>query len=131
MSLKPRHLLGIGAWGLALYGVLLFGMLPLDLGEHELCGPWGCLPPLQSLISLHACWVLVLVPATWGGLVFLSPRALRWVGVTATGLGLAGLLGLIVYEGVVWLAAVPPELQPYFPRRVLFALAMNTDLPVL
>src|SRR5262245_30063099 len=102
MSLKPRHLLWVGAWGLAVYGVLVFGTLPLDLGEHDLCGPWGCLPPIQALISLHAFWVLVLLPATWGGLVFLYPRVLWWVGVVVTGLGLVGLVALIGREGVVW-----------------------------
>jgi hypothetical protein len=56
---------------------------------------------------------------------------LWWVGVVVTGLGLAGLVALIGREAVVWLPAVPLELQPYFPRRVLFALAMNTDAPVL
>jgi hypothetical protein len=44
MSLRPRFLLGILAWGAAAYGLTILGVLPDEvLGDlgHKLCGPWG------------------------------------------------------------------------------------------
>jgi hypothetical protein len=130
VSLKPRHLLWLAGWALAAHGVLALGILPVDLG-HALCGPWGCAPPLQALAAMHAFWALALLPPTACALSLLSARSLRLVGSIVMGLGLAGLGFVFARELLVWLPSVPPEVQRYFPQRLLFVLATLSDVPLV
>lgn len=130
MSRILCHLLWIGGWGLAAYGVLMFAFLPVDLG-HGLCGPWGCAPPLQALAAMHAFWVVALVPPTAWALKLLSDRNLRLVGSAVLGMGLTGLGIVVARELLVWLPSVPAEVQRYFPQRLLFVLATLSDLPLI
>jgi hypothetical protein len=118
-----KLVLGGSAWGLAAYGALSLTDLPGDYG-HSLCGLWGCLPPVQALAAMHLFWVVVLVPPVGWALAKGRPHHLRLAGML---LFFGALTGMVVVTGrdlLAWLPAMPPEAQAYWPRRVLYTLAM-------
>jgi hypothetical protein len=89
------------------------------------------MPPLQALLALHGLWTLALLPVVVWAVRMWPPLLLRVVGYGATALGLTGLAILIGYELLTWYPFVTPEQQEYFPRRILYVLVTNTDLPVV
>ena len=48
---KRRRLLNVLLWCVLLYAILSLRNLPGD-DSHRLCGPWGCLPPIQALAAV-------------------------------------------------------------------------------
>lgn len=130
MSIKLRHLLFVLAWAAVAYGLLWLGGLPGTL-EHSLCGPWGCLPPLQALAALHALWLWALIPAVAFVTRRWPPARLRLLGGALLLAGLVGLTVLALREAAHWLPTVPDEYRRHFPKRVLFATATLTDLPLV
>jgi hypothetical protein len=94
--LTIRFCLGMIAWASALLGSLSISRLPGDWG-HGICGPWGCGPPLQSLVACHVSWLVVLGPATLllASSRWLSTLVLRRVGAT---LAIVGLIGLLYFS---------------------------------
>jgi hypothetical protein len=130
MSGRWRLVLGVLGWALAAYGVLALGSLPGDFG-HSLCGPWGCLPPLQALAAMHLFWGLLLLPLVVWGLAKGQPGQLRFVGgllVLASGLGIVVVAGWDLWS---WLPAMPPELRGYWARRALYTVVTLSDVPLV
>ena len=80
MSGTWKLVLGLIGWGLAGYAVLSLGQLPGEFG-HSLCGPWGCLPPLQALAAMHLFWALALLPLIVLALAKGQPHHLRLAGM--------------------------------------------------
>jgi hypothetical protein len=134
MTLKVRHLAWVLAWAGAVFGLQFLATLPGDLGEalfgHSLCGPWGCLPPLQALVAMHALWVLLLIPLVLWAVRYWPPVWLWAFGAALTGLGLLGL-GVVTGWEVqqCWLKF--PDLRPYVVQRVLYVLATMTHVPLV
>src|SRR5579871_1596977 len=127
--MRRTTILGSVCWVLATYGALRVADLPLD--SHELCGPWGCLPPVQALAAMHLLWCVLLFPVVVWMMRNLSFRLLRSLGLTlmaASGLAMVCLVGSDLPQ---WLAMVPPPLQGYWGRRILAVLAVHTDLPLV
>jgi len=125
-----KLVLGLIGWGLAGYAVLSLGQLPGEFG-HSLCGPWGCLPPLQALAAMHLFWLLVLVPPVGWGLARAQPARLRLAGML---LFFGSLLGIAVVVGrdlLAWLRSVPHEFRAYWARRALYTLGTLSDVPLL
>ncbi len=127
--MKRTALLSIACWILAAYGALRVADLPID--SHELCGPWGCLPPVQALAAMHLLWCVLLFPVVLWMLTNLNFHLLSALGITvmaASGVALACLVGSDLPQ---WLEMVPPSLQGYWGRRILYDLAIRTDLPLV
>jgi hypothetical protein len=125
-----KLVLGLIGWGLAGYAVLSLGQLPGEFG-HSLCGPWGCLPPLQALAAMHLFWALALLPLIVLALAKGQPHHLRLAGML---LSLGAGLGIAVVVGrdlLAWLPAVPPEFHGYWARRALYTLVTLSDVPLL
>jgi hypothetical protein len=125
-----KIVLGGTIWGLAAYGALSLGSLPGEFG-HSLCGPWGCLPPLQALASMHLLWALVLLPFVAWGLMKGKPHQLHLAGEL---LFFGALLGIIVVAGrdlLTWLPTVPSHVQTYWPRRALYTIVTLSDVPLV
>ena len=78
-SAAPRRITSTAspiAWALAAFGALSLANLPGEYG-HSLCGPWGCLPPLQALAAMHLFWVVVLGPPVAWALMKWQPRPVK------------------------------------------------------
>jgi hypothetical protein len=129
--LRQRLLFGGLLWTGLAYGVLRIGTLPGEFG-HGLCGPWGCLPPIQALGSLHALWLLVLIPAAWALFALhVSPKRIAWLGLSLFLLGLGGLSLLGGWEAWRWLRDTHAEFHRYTLHRVLYVLACRYEFPVI
>jgi len=129
-----RHYLTIGigglAWGLAAYGVLSLNRLP-PLYVHALCGPWGCLPSLWSLLAMHGFWMLVFVPAGAGMVRSFGPSRLRKVGGGMAAIGAGFTLLILGHAAISWLVEAAPGDRLYAVPRALMALAMQVDVPAI
>lgn len=89
--------LGLLCWAASVGGAASIASIPGDWG-HGLCGPWGCAPPLQALVSCHLIWCLVLFPLAVVVAGQLSQRWLRWLGRGMIVAGLGGVLTLVMIE---------------------------------
>jgi hypothetical protein len=131
-SAMLRMSFGLVAWGGCLAGSLAFANWPGDLG-HGICGPWGCGPPLQSLIACHAAWLVALAPPAgllvWSRKVSVTTR--RRVGIVMTLVPLAVLMSLFVHQLLVWWPQAGQWQRPYFWQRFGFTIATTVDVPVV
>ncbi len=60
------------------------------------------------------------------------PRcALRWLAWLLLGFGVLGIAGVALREAQTWLPEATAEMRQYFPQRILFALGMLTELPLV
>ena len=127
-----RYCVGLAVWGAVLLGSLSVSRLPGDWG-HGICGPWGCGPPLQSLVACHSAWLVALSAPVI--LVArsrcLSVHIVRRVGVALTILGSIGLLGVVIYQVIFWLPHTTEWQRPYFWHRCGFVVATSVDLPLV
>jgi hypothetical protein len=127
---KRRRLLNVLLWCVLLYGILSLRDLPGDY-SHRLCGPWGCLPPIQALAAVHGAWALVMGTAVAWLLRTRSPRMLKHTGVVLTCLGAAGLVIFAGYELSTWPLKDSSGAGTYLFRHLLCSMAMATDLPLV
>jgi hypothetical protein len=129
MSTGWKSVLGLTGWGLAAYGALCVARIPGDFG-HSLCGPWGCLPPLQALAAMHLLWVVVLLPVVAWALARWPGRPLAFAGKVLFGLSLVTIVVAAGWDLLVWLPSTPAGFHPYWARRCLFTLLMLSDIPL-
>lgn len=120
-------LLAAAGWLAAAVAALSVAAVPLDPGE-SLCGVWGCLPPLPALAAMHLCWCVAfgaVVHAATG----LRSGLLRPLGVSLVfAAAVAGAL-VVGRDLSRWLEFADPH-RHFWPRRVAYTLAVNTDLPL-
>src|SRR5690606_36928829 len=128
--LNLRSIAGWASWGLALWGVLKLRDVPL-LAHHGVCGPWGCGPPVQTLIACHLGWLVELSPVAVLVPMHLSTVSRRVAGWTLIAVGLVRLAALSVYEALTWLPHAPPFMRSYYGHRCLFSVATMTDAPIV
>jgi hypothetical protein len=117
-------------WGLAAYGALSLAGLEGDFG-HSLCGPWGCLPPVQALAAMHLFWAVVLVPPVAWALTRGRPRHLRLAGMLLFFGALTGIVVVAARDLLAWLPDAPPEFQAYWARRALYTVVLFSDVPLI
>lgn len=116
------------AWAAGIYGGLQLQHLKLG---HSICGPWGCGPPTEAVVSMHVFWALALFP-----LAVVAARKTPGWPWRKIGLMVAALAGvIIVVIGVVdhlqWRALAGDSAGNYAAERFLFRLATLTDLPLV
>ena len=97
MSLKLRHAAEMIAWGGACLAVLQPARWPDLFGEHSVCGPWGCGPPMSALVAVHGFWLVVFAAVVRGSTVGMARphRRLRTLGRGLTAVGVLGAVGLV------------------------------------
>lgn len=119
-------------WGLALWGALALRDLPGDWG-HALCGPWGCGPPLQALLSIHAAWaVLLWAPAFVLPRIYASRSAgMRRIGAILAAAGVGGLVAIAIRESLFAGSSASESAANYLLQRILFVIATSIDAPVV
>jgi hypothetical protein len=124
------YLGGMIGWLLALLAVLKLSHV--DLGwSHSICGPWGCGPPLMALLSCHGFWLVLLSPPAALAARRTSPDTLRWVVLTATLVGLAGVLGVVGWQAATYLPRFDQGEATFFLQRCLFIIATTVEFPML
>ncbi len=121
--------LGLLSWAAAVGGAAAMANIPGDWG-HGLCGPWGCAPPLQALVSCHLIWCLVLFPLAVLAAGQLSHCWLHRLGVMLLAAGLGGVLMLAMIDLFTWWPHVPDVYRRYFAHRCLFQVATLVDVPL-
>jgi hypothetical protein len=118
------------AWGAAVWSVLQIHQWEGDFG-HSICGPWGCGPPLQSLIACHGFWMVLLTPP----IVVISGRlgkeSLGLIGIILTLVGVLGMIGLEIWDLNRWWPMISEKEQKYLLERFLFSLAFQVDFPIV
>lgn len=127
-SLRSDIFLCLG-WGVALWGVLQLGALPGQWGH--VCGPWGCGPSIKALATWHAFWAVLLALPTLLAIRRLPAKGLRRAGLVSMFAGLAGLVGIAVWEAFHWFPLVSQAEQQHLMARYLFAVATLVDIPIV
>jgi hypothetical protein len=123
----------ISLWAAMLYAILQIATLQVAPDEvHQICGAWGCGPPLQTLVAWHGfCLTLVMGPALAIGR-FCSARSTRVLGMISTILGVAMLLIVAVHEAVIWLPLIAPGQPTYFLQRYAYSVFyLHADYPMV
>lgn len=124
-----RWAAGYAAWSAAVLTCFRFGQMRSALGS-DLCGVWGCYPPLEAMLAMHAVWTLALVPLALAA-GRLRPRLARRLSPT---------LLLLATAGVVWLAwreSPWSEVGSRFPtgrhfgRRLGMSILASVDYPIV
>ncbi len=118
------------AWGMVLWGVLKIGEFPWPT-THDICGPWGCGPPVTALIACHGAWLVIFTPLAYVVPALTSWRHCRRIGWLLQAVGMLGILGMGLYELAVWLPAVPESVRTYFGHRWAFSVVTLTDVPLV
>ncbi len=118
------------AWGAAMAGVLKLQSLS-GSWSHVICGPWGCGPPLEAVVTCHLVWGLLLTPLVMGLISRQTPAALRLVGAIAAAAGIAGLVTVGIWVGAVWFPQVSSYQRPYVLQKYAYTLACLIDVPIV
>ncbi len=119
-------------WGICLWWSLLLQRLPSSaFGEHTVCGPWGCGPPLPVLLACHVFWIVLLTPPAFVTALHLPPHRVRLLGTLLVVLGLSGLVSVGIWEAATWLREASEWQRPYFVQRYLFSIVTFVEFPIL
>ncbi len=122
--------LGLGLWGASLWGMLLVSQMSASW-EYAACGPWGCGPPAQALVSCQGFWLLMWAPPTvWLGRLLRAETLFR-TGTLLALLAGGAILGIIIWQAVDWLPSVSEYHRGYFPQRCLFVISSLVDIPLV
>jgi len=119
-------------WAAALLAVL---WLPPQshghLDTHSICGPWGCGPPISSLVAIHGFWLLLLAPPAAVAAVRLPTRPVRTIGGWLLAIAVLAIAAVAMWQAVEWLPRFSAQEPTYYWRRVAFVLATLVDWPLL
>src|SRR5271170_2895543 len=95
----------MSAWAVCLRWALLLEKLPAaTFGEHGVCGPWGCGPPVPVLLACHGFWLFLLGPPAVLAASYLPSKLVWRLGIGFVSAGLCGLAALVAWEAATWLA---------------------------
>jgi hypothetical protein len=131
MSNRPILLSALlTVWVAALYGVLSLHRISADLG-HDICGPWGCGPPLQALLAWHGFWLVFATLPVAMAVTHWPKRRQWWAGVALTSTGLIGVLAIVGVQCFVAFQDVSRGQPAYLWQRSLFNLATFLDVPLV
>jgi hypothetical protein len=131
MTSRPLLFAAVSSvWVAALFGFLSLHRISDDWG-HDICGPWGCGPPLQALIGWHGfCLVAATLPV--GIAVSHWPKRRQWwTGVALASAGVAGVLVILGVQCVAAYQAVSQGQPAYLIQPWLFNLATFTSVPLV
>lgn len=117
-------------WILAAWGVLKVHELQFA-SSCDICGPWGCGPPVQALIAIHGGWAIFLLPAAYLASLKCSSKQLQRIGFGLILVGVIGIIGVGIYQSMTWLQVTRPSLRQYFFQRWGFSILTLTDIPIL
>jgi hypothetical protein len=101
------------------------------LAGHDVCGPWGCGPPLPVLVACHVFWLTLIGPAAVIATLYRPGKWVWRLRIAIGAAGLCGLAGFAVWEAASWLAQASALQRQYLGHRHLFALVTLVDVPII
>jgi hypothetical protein len=124
--------LAILLWAAGLQGALQLCRLPdRYFGEHSICGPWGCGPPLPALLAWHGFWLVLMTPVAAMAVLYLPAKWVTRLGITLASLGFLGLAAVAAWQAATWLPQASDWQRQYIGERYLFAVATLVDVPIV
>jgi hypothetical protein len=120
------------AWAAVVLGSLQSKLL-FSGPDHLVCGPWGCGPETSALVAIHTAWLAIIGPP----LVYLPLRlklqsaSIRRLSVGLFAVGLAGVLGIVAWQWLVWLPQAGPGSKNYIWQRCGFVVVTAIDWPLI
>ena len=128
--LAPSHLGWFAVWVAALFGALQIHRVSGWSG-HSICGPWGCGPPIEALLSYHGFWLVLLLPAgIVAGRTLPPTEAARWGAALAIA-AIVGIVTLAAVDAARWLSLAHDDAHRYLVQRCFFRLATFVDFPLV
>jgi len=125
-TLSIRQLLiPLALWAAALFGVLQVRHWEGLLG-HAICGPWGCGPPVSALVAYQGFWFVLILPVVVVAKRLIGSAAARNWGLGLVLISIAGILGLLLLEGLNNSRA-----EQYPLQWCGFRIATLIDLPLV
>jgi len=121
-------LLAAAGWLAAAVAALAMAAVPYDVGE-SLCGAWGCFPPVPAMAAMHLFWCVAVAAGTHAATA-LRPGLLRPLGVVLIITAVATTSLVVGNDLTRWLA-FSDQHRHFWPRRVGYALATTTDVPLV
>jgi len=118
----------IPIWIAALWGSLQIHQLDLNLG-HDICGPWGCGPPLEALLGIHGFWLALILPAACLLGLYLSRETNRSIGKAILIVGVIALIAFV--GGDVIRYYLKTKTAEHLVQRAFFTLVMCVDFPLI
>lgn len=97
---------------------------------HSICGPWGCGPPLSSLLVWHGFVTVLLVPSAIIAAKKRPDFAVRWAGPLMMVIGLAAAT-FVATNLSIWWNSANDAARGYIFHRALFSLVAFTDAPIV
>lgn len=117
------------SWTAAVAVCLEFGKIRSEW-SGVLCGPWGCSAPLEAVLSVHAIWLLTLIPL----IHFTSrtqTRIYRWWSVVLAVTGLGGAVFLAAQIGSQGTTGAFQGKSSYFLQQWGLAVFGAVDVPII
>jgi hypothetical protein len=125
-------LLTMSAWAVCLRWALLLEKLPAaTFGEHSVCGPWGCGPPIPVLLACHTFWLVLLGPPAFLAAAQLPSKWVRRLGGLMVAFAAVGLIAVGGWEAATWFREASEWERPYVVHRYFFELVTLVDVPIL
>lgn len=132
MTFLVRTIALLLTWAAALLAVL---WLPPQahghLDTHSVCGPWGCGPPISSLVAIHGFWLLLLAPPAIVAALRLPARPVGIIGGWLLAIAVLAIAAVATWQAVEWLPRFAEGEPTHYWRRVAFVLATLVDWPLL
>ena len=126
ITLAPLAILPV--WIGLVWSSLQIHYLDLNLG-HDICGPWGCGPPLEALIGFHGFWSALILPAACLLGLYLNSATNRKVGMAVLLVGLVGIVTFVGWDVVNYYRQ--SETTEHLVQRALFTLVNTVDFPMI
>ncbi|QDT36655.1 hypothetical protein [Stratiformator vulcanicus] len=120
---------GLAAWGASMIFVLQQSLF-VGLTDRNYCGPWGCGPPVEALLSFHAFWLVFFAGPVAVLSLMLPPRRLASAGFAISVASAALTIAFLLQRRSLWLAREldSPQYAWAFARHELWTLV---DFPIV
>ncbi len=123
-----KRMTAVLGWAAVMYLALQVGLIHLPASvEHIICGPWGCGPPLSSVIAWQMFMVFLVAGPTVVAARQLDPPWPRRIASLLFAVAGCLLVGLVIRE----LIQNGTLHGAHFIRRILYLVLISTDLPIL
>jgi hypothetical protein len=122
-------LIGLAGWLAAAVAACSVALIPYTPGE-EVCGVWGCFPPLSALAAMHLLWCVALGAGVWA-VGRWAPALRRPVGVVLLLASVGATAALVGNDVVRWIDGIPDGYRRFWPRRIAYRVSTLTDVPLV
>jgi len=128
--LSIKYSLGLSLWGVVLTGTFSIAGVPGQWG-HDICGPWGCGPPVQALLAWHLSWIVLLVPLSFLAGFRLTPTARNRTCAGLLVLFATAMLAVAAHECLIWYPSAGDAAQQFIVQRIGFRIVTLVEAPIL